>query len=131
MVEAFIKFNRNKPNNYGKTHHEVMTAFIGDMASSLSEYGSSNGYSIPFTYYKDLSWAGLLGTPTFKFLYPQYLNSTDATNNPQNRNPNFIRVNNVIASEQNNSKLIYTFPNGTTYTSNPKGRQVGNSNSCN
>ena len=36
LVEAFINFNANKPSNYGKAHHEIMSELVAEMASSLS-----------------------------------------------------------------------------------------------
>ena len=39
--------------------HDYMTGFIEDIATSVSSFGKSKGYKIPFSYYKKLAWLGL------------------------------------------------------------------------
>ena len=38
-----------------------MSNLVGDIATSLFQYGASKGYSLPFSYYKKLAWGGLTG----------------------------------------------------------------------
>lgn len=40
--------------------HEYMTNFVDSIASSISEYGRSKNYNIPFSYYRKLAWQGLI-----------------------------------------------------------------------
>ncbi|MCB0486607.1 MAG: hypothetical protein KDC47_10465, partial [Flavobacteriaceae bacterium] len=40
--------------------HNYMTNFVEDIATVVSAYGKSAGYSLPFSYYRDLSWLGLV-----------------------------------------------------------------------
>ncbi|RPD91185.1 hypothetical protein EGM88_15085 [Aureibaculum marinum] len=39
--------------------HQYMTDLVGDIATSISEYGKSNGYNISYSYYEKLAWLGL------------------------------------------------------------------------
>ena len=39
--------------------HDYMTGLVEDIATSVSSFGKSQDYSIPFSYYKKLSWLGL------------------------------------------------------------------------
>ena len=134
LVEAFINFNANKPSNYGKAHHEIMSELVAEMASSLSVYGQHRGYNLPFSYYEKLSYAGAISlTPTFKGMFPEYLNANDAFNNPNNRNPEFVEIKEAIDAELTNSIRNYTYPNGTKTTTSPKGKPATNnvSGNCN
>jgi hypothetical protein len=131
LVEEYINYTNGLPNNIGMAHHELMTNYVESIASSLSVYGNNNGYSNSFSFYKKLSWAGLLETPTFKSLYPKYINPDDATNNPNNINPQWLDIINTNASEQENSTYIFNHPNGNTYEYEPKGNTPNETTPCN
>ena len=132
FVEAYINHLSGLPVNLNKAHHELMADFIEDIASSLSVYGTSNGHSNSFDFYKKLSWSGdILKTPTYQSLYPEYLNLADATANPSNINPAHLDIVNTSAAEENNTTYEYAHPNGTTYTNSPKGTVSNTSEPCN
>lgn len=132
LVEAHINYLSGLPANLGVAHHILMTDFVEDMATSLSIYASSMGYSNSFNFYKNLCWSGaMLNTPTFQSLYPQYLNPSDATNNPDNINPDWLDILNTNAAEQDNSTYTFAHPNGTTYTNSPVGSAPNSTEPCN
>jgi len=132
FVEAYTDYLSGLPRNLGVAHHILMSDFIEDMATSLSAYGSDNGYSNSFNFYKRLCWSGdLINTPTFQSLYPKYLVPTDATNNPANINPDYLDIINTNAAEQNNASYSYPHPNGTTYQHSPIGNAPNSNEPCN
>ncbi|MBT8244355.1 MAG: hypothetical protein HKP48_05480 [Winogradskyella sp.] len=132
LVEAHINYLGGLPSNLGVVHHTLMTDFVEDMATSLSIYASSLGYTNSFNFYKNLCWSGaMLNTPTFQSLYPQYLNPSDATNNPSNVNPSWLNIVNTNAAEQDNSTYTFAHPNGTTYTNSPLGNAPNLNHPCN
>lgn len=108
-----------------------MTNYVESIASSLSVYGNNNGHSNSFNYYKRLAWGGLQNTPTFKTLYPKYINPNDETNNPNNVNPEWLNIINTIAVETENLTYIFEHPNGNTYEFNPKGNTPNATTPCN
>src|SRR5690606_11541779 len=132
FVEAYTNYMSGLPENIGMAHHELMTDFIEEMATSLSTYALENGYSNSFNFYKKLCWSGdLINTPTFQSLYPQYVVPSDEINNPTNINPDFLDIININAAEQDNTTYIYPHPNGTTYEHSPKGNPPNSDEPCN
>ncbi|WP_417857865.1 hypothetical protein [Xanthomarina gelatinilytica] len=132
FVEAYANYMGGLPENIGVAHHELMTDFIEEMATSLSAYALENGYSNSFNFYKKLCWSGdLINTPTFQSLYPQYVVPSDEINNPTNINPDFLDIININAAEQDNTTYIYPHPNGTTYEHSPKGNPPNSDEPCN
>ena len=132
FIEAYVNHLSGLPVNLNKVHHELMSDFIEDIASSLSVYGASNGHSNSFDFYKKLSWSGdILKTPTYQSLYPEYLNPLDATANLSNVNPAHLDIVNTNAAEENDATYNYAHPNGTTYTHSPKGKAPNTTEPCN
>lgn len=132
LIEAHIDAQLNIPTNLGLAHHEVMTNFVNLIANSLSEYGKIKGYSYPYSFYRKISWSGdMIGTSTFKSLYPKYINSNDATNNPLNINPEYLDIVNLGASERENSIYTFNHPNGNSYVHRPKGNILSENEPCN
>tara|TARA_R100000935_G_C2830105_1_gene164557 strand:+ start:973 stop:1992 length:1020 start_codon:yes stop_codon:yes gene_type:complete len=131
LVNEYILYLSAKPSNLGKAHHELMSDFVLDIASSLSSFGRSKGYDLPFSYYKAMSWGGLENTLSFKTLYPKYLDPLDAINNPDNINIDYLKIVNINAAEKDNITLTYTHPDGTTYTNTSQGNVLNANLPCN
>ena len=111
LANAYINFilGIESPENYGKSHHELMVSFVSNIATSLATFGVQNGYDLPFSYYEALSWHGLHTTPDFDILYPEYIDGE--------LNPERITIINTLASEQNNQN----YPDGNGGTISPQG----------
>lgn len=132
FVEAYINYLGGLPSNLGVAHHELMSDFVGEMASSLQYYAAQTGNPQSYEFCKKLCWSGdIIRTPTFQSLYPEYLNPSDAINNPANVNPNYLDIINTNAAEQNNSTYSYSHPNGITYQHIPVGTPPNSSEPCN
>ena len=59
LATAHINYLSGLPSNLGQTHHELMASFVGDIATSLSQYGQQNGYNLSYQFYNDMAWGGL------------------------------------------------------------------------
>jgi hypothetical protein len=128
LVNSYIDYLKGLPPNVNKAHHELMSEFIDDMATSLSIY-DQNEFS--FKFYKKLCWSGLTSTEDFLTLYPRYLDPNDEFNNPENFNPEWLDISLTIQSEKYNSIQSYSHPNGNLYEFNPKGYQPNTTAPCN
>jgi len=63
--------------------------FISDIALTLQSYGMNSGYALPYQFYSDLAWGGLLNTRAFAQL-PQ-----------QDR----LRIQGIVNSEQHGNNV--------------------------
>lgn len=131
LVETYINYLAGLPENLNRAHHELMSEFVGDIATSLSSFGRSKGYDLPSSHYESMAWGGLQGTSYFNVLYPKYINPSDSMNNPGNVNPEWLKIINTIAAEKDNFTITYQHPNGTTYTFNPQGQLPNSTIPCN
>ena len=103
-----------------QSHHDFMADLVDDIATSLSEYGITQGYNLSFSYYQKLAWGGLTNSETFLLDYPETLPNGDI-------NPECVDIINVIAAEQDNSSA-YSDSNGNTII--PKGTQPNSGEPC-
>jgi len=108
LAEAYTLalYNENA-NGLGQSHHEYMVDLVEDIATSLSAFGSSLGYQLPFTYYRKMAWSGDL----LPFFEPKYLQNGNFT-------PEYLTILNTNVAEQENSNN-YTDGYGNQIT--PKG----------
>lgn len=49
-------------------HNEVVRTFIGQIATTLEQYGQLQGYKLDYEFYSDLAWGGLTDKKAFKSL---------------------------------------------------------------
>jgi hypothetical protein len=61
-----------------------------------------------------LAWGGLTATPHFKEFYPKYIDPSDTLDNPQNINPEHLKIINIHNSEKDYATYDYPHPNGNT-----------------
>lgn len=98
MVQQWI--NTKNPSLNDIQHDDMVNTFIGQIASSLSEYGDQQGYTFSSNtektqFYNDLAWGGLTGTKAFnnfpaatrarindRLLSEQYQKDTNGNNKP-------------------------------------------------
>jgi len=100
MVE---EWNATKhPDMNAIQHDQLVTDFIGEIATLLEAYGQSKGLNIDYQYYNDLAWGGLTDTHAFKAL-------------PQ---ADQDRINDVILTEQKGEDHL---ENSVTKKGNPGG----------
>jgi hypothetical protein len=128
VLGAYLSYLSGLPPNFGTSQHELMSEMVQDMATSLSSYGQSSGYSYPFSFYEKLCWGGLTGTESFDALYPELIDSS-LGNIPDNINFERYDVIYTIVSEQNNQTYNFNL-NGTNYEYLPKGNAPNISEPC-
>lgn len=136
LVQAYIDYKSGLPEYLGIAHHQLMSDFVDDMALSLSNYSSANGYNsqngndITLEFCKKLCWSGLTTTQEFLTLYPKYIDPSDATNNPTNYNPEWLDIKLTIQAEIYNQQQTFLHPNGNVYDFIPKGTLPNTSVPC-
>lgn len=109
LMDGFTNYlSTNDNSQYEGAQHDIMTEIVEDIASSISNYGLQAGYTLPFSYYKDLAWGGLThyldanGSPQINPLFLQ------AVPNFTDRN----RIINTVAAEAFNSTQGNISPKG-------------------
>ena len=112
LVNAHLDYISDLPANLNKAHHELMVSFVGDIATSLSEYGQQNGYNLSPQFYNDMAWAGLThikdeyGNLVINSLF------TEAVPNADDRD----RIINRLAAEAANQTVGAQTPSGQPCT---------------
>ncbi len=126
LFEAYTNYvASNNPidgQTLAQTQHDYITGLVDDIATTLSNYGSENSYTLAFSYYQKLAWGGLISTDAFKKEYPRYL-ADGVTDNPE-----WVTLINTIASEQDNSN---SYNDGNGNQINPKGTKPNANAPCN
>lgn len=113
LMDGYVNYlSTNDNTKYAGAQHEIMADLNRDIASALSKFGRKTGYSLPFSYYETVAWGGLVGSVQFNKLFPKNLANG-------NINPQWLTINNILASEQNNQTNLQD-GNGNKIT--PKGK---------
>lgn len=125
MAAAYTKKQEtNDASGLGLAQHEYMAKLVEDMATSLSAYGTQNGYNLPFTYYKNMAWGGLTYSMDSN---NNVVENVFFTNAVPNYNDRMTIVNTQKAEQDNDNTLL----DGNGNTISPKGNVANASTPCN